>query len=182
MKLEWIKQYQANSGEHHWQNTWMPNKKILQNTKCLDYGMWKGILNARAKVEFNCDTIIGIECNAEHRADCQKLNINSKLYASVDDLPDDTMVDVIFLHGIISLLGKNWTNELEKLFKKVKARTLQIRHGEFKQNEVCSSKNRETNNFNLKNYNLSPTRDELIEFFKENKYNLIHRNKNNLKH
>ena len=47
--------------QRHWDTTWLPSKEIIKNKKCLDVGIWKGILNAKAMKEFNCNTTHGVE-------------------------------------------------------------------------------------------------------------------------
>ena len=162
--------------EHNWYDTWLPTKKFIENKKCLDFGIWKGLLNARARKELNCDTIIGIEWDDQHRLDCKKINKNIKLYKSIEDLEHKIQVDVIFMHGVICLLGQNWTSTLEKLLQKVSSEILHIRHKEFTHNEHCSGVGREANSYNLNDYNFSPSKQELINFLEAHNYNNIYFN------
>jgi hypothetical protein len=149
----------------HWESTWVPSKDILQNTTCADFGIWKGILNAKARKEFNCNTTIGIESDPTHFHDCIKFNPGTVLYKSIDQIKNHTKVDVIFMHGIICLLGDRWYPDCEKLCKKIDANIIHIRHREFGINTHVNGVLRETNTQNLENYNKSPSRKTVIEFF-----------------
>ena len=72
-----------NECKHHWQKSWLENKHLLKNKTCLDVGIWKGVLNAKARKYLNCNTIIGIEPYLSHVKMCQKLNPGIMLYLSL---------------------------------------------------------------------------------------------------
>jgi len=167
-----------NACKHHWQKSWLENKHLLQNKTCLDVGIWKGVLNAKARKYLNCNTIIGIEPYLSHVKMCQKLNPGIMLYNTVDDLPHEQKVDVILLQGIICLM-LYWRDDLTQLFEKVKAKTLLVRHEDY-YNYQCSGEKRETNIHNLKNFTHSPTHKQLIFFLAQHNYKLITKKEDNL--
>jgi hypothetical protein len=156
----------------HWEPTWKKYQYVLENKNCIDIGIWKGVLNAMAKKEFNCNTIIGVEPNKEHQNDCKKFYPSIELYNTIKDIPNDINVDLILMHGVICLMGDAWQEELQLLFKKVNAKFLHIRHRNFIKNTKVGNKNREYNIHNLKNYNSSPSKNMLITFLKKYKYEL----------
>ena len=164
------------SCQRHWNTTWLPSKEILQNKKCLDVGIWKGILNAKARKEFKCITTHGVEPDQEHRLDCKKFNPHINLYESINDLPSDLHVDIIFLHAVICLMGELWESELETLLKKVKSNILHVRHKDYNDNDIVIGVGRETNNYNIKNYKQSPSQKKLLGFLQEKNYKLLSQN------
>jgi len=159
--------------QRHWDTTWLPSKEIIKNKKCLDVGIWKGILNAKAMKEFNCNTTHGVEPDQEHRLDCKRFNPHTEVYESINDLPSDLHVDIIFLHAVICLMGNFWKSELEELFKKVKANILHIRHKDHNDDEIVTGVGRDNNNYNITNYEESPSSKKLIDFLQERKYKLL---------
>ena len=158
--------------QEKWESTWVPSKQLLQNTICADFGMWKGILNAKAKKEFNCKTIIGIESDPIHFEDCIKFNPGIILYKSIDQMKEHIKVDVIFMHGILCMLGDKWSADCKKLCEKIDADVIHVRHREFEKNTPCQGTGRETNTQNLINFNKSPSRKTVIDFFTQINFNL----------
>ena len=158
--------------EFHWQETWLPSTAFLQNKNCVDIGIWKGILNAKAKKYMNCVTNIGIEPDTSHRLDCQKLNPGIKLYTTIDDVQENIITDVILLHGVICLMGEKWQSELNQILKKISCNSIHVRHTENFEKGMLGQ-NRETNRYNLKNYTHSPTVTKLIDFFEKHNYTLL---------
>jgi hypothetical protein len=166
------------SVKRHWESTWIASKHLLQNTTCADFGIWKGILNSKARKEFNCDTVIGIEPDPIHLRDCAKFNPGTVLYKSIDQIKEHTKVDVLFMHGVICLLGDEWTSDCKKLCEKIDADIIHIRHKDFERNTPVSGVGnptyvgRETNPLNLENYNKSPSSKAVIDFFTKLNYKL----------
>ena len=150
-----------------WNKTWKPNPEFWRNKTCIDIGIWKGHLNARALKEYNCKTIIGVEPFEEHRVDCERVCPNTKLYNQIEDLPENISVDIIIMHGLIKLLGKYWKEQVSLLLSKVNARFIHVRHG-VKNN--FTGLDRETNIYDLKNYDDMPSQEELVLFFKSKNY------------
>ena len=161
--------------DHHWESTWIPYRDFFENKTCVDIGMWKGILNARAKKDFNCNTTIGVEPNGIHLSDCGKMNPYTKLYTSIEQLPHMIDADVVLLHGVICLMGTHWTHELENLLLKVHCRYIHIRHqgGDIFNNAKPTGTKRETNRYNLDSYKDNPTSEDIIKFLGAKGFNLI---------
>ena len=160
-----------------WQTAWIPYSNFFTDKTCIDIGIWKGILPARAKKEFNLTTEIGVEPNETHRIDCKKLNLSTKLYAHIEDLPDMIKTDIVLLHGVICLMGTHWRRELENLFSKVNCEHVHVRHQDgdlFRSGRPNIIENeRETNRYNLSSYKDSPVSNDLIDFFNDKRFDLI---------
>ena len=52
--LDNLAQFQA-SCDSHWESTWIPYRDFFENKTCVDIGIWKGILNAKANKYFFAD-------------------------------------------------------------------------------------------------------------------------------
>ena len=70
-------------------------------------------------------------------------------------------------------MGNFWKSELEELFKKVKANILHIRHKDHNDDEIVTGVGRDNNNYNITNYEESPSSKKLIDFLQERKYKLL---------
>jgi hypothetical protein len=164
------------SCRHHWKDTWMDYQNLFEGKTCVDIGIWKGLLNARAEKQFNCKTKIGVEPNLTNRTDCKKLNPYTELYPTIEDLPDTIDTDILLLHGVICLMGTHWIQEMENLLPKVNCKHIHIRHLKtyaISHGEVCTEKDdRQGNRYNLKSYKESPTTNEIIEFLSKKNFNL----------
>lgn len=171
--LDNLAQFQA-SCDSHWESTWMPYRDFFENKTCVDIGIWKGILNAKANKDFNCKTTIGVEPNEVHLLDCGKMNPSTKLYTSIEELPHMIDTDVVLLHGVICLMGTHWTHELENLLSKVNCKYIHIRHLREKFNSVIpTGTKRETNRYNLHSYKDNPTSDDIIKFLSAKEFDLM---------
>jgi len=161
--------------ERHWETTWVHDRDFFQDKTCIDIGMWKGILTARAKKEFNLTTDIGVEPNQTHRIDCKKLNLSTKLYAHIEDLPDMIKTDIVLLHGVICLMGTHWRQELENLFSKVNCKHVHIRHrdGDAFKNVRPTGIGRETNRYDNPPNKNNPTSDTVINFLSKKGFYLL---------
>ena len=161
--------------DHHWESTWIPYKDFFENKSCVDIGIWKGILNAKAKKDFNCKTTIGVEPNEIHLSDCEKINPSTKLYADIEHLPNMINTDIVLLHGVICLMGRHWIHELENLLLKVNCRYIHVRHqgGDIFNNAIPTGTKRETNRYNLTSYKDNPTSDDIIKFLSPKGFDLM---------
>ena len=170
--------YQKHWGQvkEKWIDAWLPTKKYLENKTCVDIGIWKGVLNAKAKIEFNTDTVIGVEPFEEHREICKKYLPECVLYESIDDLPEKTTTDVILLHGIICLLDVHWKEDLGKIFQKIKANTVHIRN--LDAYKPCTGKDRETNLYKITDYANAPDNKTVIAECQKYGYNVVYKQEN----
>lgn len=158
--------------KNHWHDTWVPTKNLLQNKKCLDVGIWKGILNYSAHKIYNCETIIGVEPFDEHSDYCSKILPDCKIYKLIEDIPFDIRVDVTFLHGVICLMGAHWKTNLNNLFSRVNSDILHIRHDDTLRE--CNGIDRETNLYDLPDYSQSPSCNQLKNYLESSQnYKLI---------
>lgn len=169
---------------HHWKDTWMDYQNLFEGRTCVDIGIWKGLLNAKAEKQLNFKTEIGVEPSSTHRADCKKINPHTKLYPSIDDLPDDIFTDIILLHGVIYQMGTQWIQEMETLLSKVNCKHIHIRHhtnnDSYDEVNIKDIDGRELHKYNWNNYmDTSPTIDEIVEFFNKKNYSLIDRKDTN---
>lgn len=180
--LDNLAQFQA-SCDSHWESTWIPYRDFFENKTCVDIGIWKGILNAKANKYFNCKTTIGVEPNEVHLLDCGKMNPSTKLYTSIEELPHMIDTDVVLLHGVICLMGTHWTHELENLLSKVNCKYIHIRHlrGKFVGDDELGTK-RETNRYNLHSYKDNPTSDDIIKFLSAKEFDLMDQKNVKIKH
>tara|TARA_B100001175_G_C19474978_1_gene623814 strand:- start:955 stop:1473 length:519 start_codon:yes stop_codon:yes gene_type:complete len=153
----------------------MPYRDFFENKSCVDVGMWKGILNAKAKKDFNCNTTIGVEPNGTHLSDCGKINPYTKLYTSIEQLPHMINTDIVLLHGVICLMGIHWIHELENLLIKVNCKYIHIRHqgGDIFNNAIPTGTKRETNRYNLNSYKDNPVSDDIIKFLNAKEFDLM---------
>ena len=167
---------------HHWQSTWADYQNLFEGKTCVDIGIWKGLLNAKAEKQLNCKTKIGVEPSFTHRADCKKINPHTKLYPSIDDLPDGIFTDIILLHGVIWLMD-NWTQEIKTLLSKVNCKHVHIRspnHDTYptKTEKMITDDYRNFTKKKMKYYN-GPTINDIVEFFSTENYSVIDRKETN---
>jgi len=171
------------SCRHHWQETWIDYQNLFEDKTCVDIGIWKGLLNARAKKQFNCQTKIGVEPNSIHRADCKKLNPHTKLYPSIEELPDTIDTDILILHGVIRLMGTRWIQEMGILLSKVNCKYIHIRYsnpdGSYAEKIVKNIDGREFNKYNMDSYEKSPTTNDIIKFLNTVNFSLINQKDTN---
>lgn len=169
--------------EHHWQETWVINKNLFEGKTCVDIGIWKGLLNAKAESQLNCKTKIGVEPNSTHRADCKRINPNIELYSSIEDLPENIDTDILTLHGVIYLMGTQWIQEMETLLSRVNCKHIHIRtitnNGSYEgDNKIIDG--REISKYNMKNYvDTCATINDIVEFLNKKNYSLIDRRDTN---
>lgn len=171
-------QFMWKSCKHHWEGTWADYQNLFEGRTCLDIGIWKGLLNAMAKKHINCETKIGVEPSIIHRTDCKKFNPHTKLYPSIEELPDNIYTDIILLHGVIWLMGTDWTQEMKTLLSKVSCKHVHIRnpnHDRSYAEKIDKNvDNRFFNNHNMEYYK-GPTINDIVEFFDTENYKLIDR-------
>ena len=158
----------------HWENTWLPDREFFQDKTCVDIGMWKGLLNARAKKEFNLATNIGVEPDEMHRLACKKLNLSTTLYANIEDLPDMIKTDIVLLHGVFSVMGKHWRQELENLFSKINCKHVHIRLNGYSSRHIRpTGTGRQTSRYALTSYKDTATSDMVIDFLSKKGFDLL---------
>ena len=71
------------SMDNHWQNTYLFNKDILENKKCVDVGIWYGVSNAYAAESFNLKTTHGIDPNKNFTDICSQILPGIKVYETI---------------------------------------------------------------------------------------------------
>ena len=172
--------YMWESCKHHWQETWADHKNLFEGKTCVDIGIWKGLLNAKAEQQLNCKTKIGVEPDSTHRADCKKINPHIELYSSIKDLPVKIDADILILHGVIYLMGTQWTHEMETLLSRVNCKHIHIRN--FTNNGSYEGENKKNiDGRELSNYNMDqcPTINDIVEFLNKKNYSLIDRKDTN---
>ena len=166
--------------EHHWQETWIIDKNLFEGKTCIDIGIWKGLLNAKAESQLNCKTKIGVEPDSTHRADCKKINPHIELYSSIKDLPENIDTDILTLHGVIYLMGTQWIQEMETLLSRVNCKHIHIRHMPNNGKNTKKIDGRELTKYNTNEYNdTCPTNNDIVEFLNKKNYSLIDRKETN---
>lgn len=177
--------YMWESCKHHWQETWADHKNLFEGKTCVDIGIWKGLLNAKAEKQLNCKTMIGVEPDSTHRADCKKINPHIKLYSSIEELPENIDTDILILHGVICLMGTQWIQEMETLLSRVNCKHIHIRNitnnGSYSyEGNEKNIDGRELSKYNMKNYmEKCPTINDIVEFLNKKNYSLIDRKDTN---
>jgi hypothetical protein len=168
------------SCKHHWQETWVDYKNLFEGKTCVDIGIWKGLLNAKAEKQLNCKTKIGVEPDSTHRADCKKINPHIELYSSIKDLPENIDTDILILHGVIYQMATQWIQEMETLLSRVDCKHIHIRN--ITNNESYEGENiknidgRELSKYNIDTF---PTVNDIVEFLNKKNYSLIDRKDTN---
>ncbi len=163
------------SMDNHWQNTYLFNKDILENKKCVDVGIWYGVSNAYAAESFNLKTTHGIDPNKNFIDICSQILPGIKVYETIDDLDEVVNTDVLFMLGLIPFFGKQWKEHLNKIFEKINAKYIILRHQTFADptQKFHAMDKKEYNVLGLTDYSESANVDDVVWFLQENHWRLI---------
>jgi hypothetical protein len=162
--------------KRHWETTYTFNEAILYNKKCVDIGIWHGICNAYALKKLKLQTTHGFEPNKDFRDICSKLLPETKLYSTIDDLTDTINTDIIFMLGLIPMLGTEWKEQLDNILQKITANYIIIRHQTYvdsKEFKDLDGRGREYNVLGVTNYNQSAKIEDVIQYLQEKQWKLI---------
>ena len=162
--------------KRHWETTYTFNEDILYNKKCVDIGIWHGICNAYALKKLKLQTTHGFEPNKDFRDICSKLLPETKLYSTIDDLTDAINTDIIFMLGLIPMLGTEWKEQLDNILQKITANYIIIRHQTYVDSEEfkdLNGRSREYNVLGVTNYNQSAKIEDVIQYLQEKQWKLI---------
>jgi len=169
--------------DRHWETTYMFNKDILENKKCVDVGIWYGLCNAYALEKLNLQTTHGIDPNKDFIDICSKLLPDTKLYSTIDDVNETIDTDIIFMLGLIPFFGNKWKEHLNNIFQKINAKYLIMRHQTYTDptEKFTNIDKKEYNILGLTDYSQTANVDDVVWFLQENQWRLIKTNKLNPK-
>ena len=98
---------------------------------CVDVGIWYGVSIDYAAESFNIQTPHGIYPYKNFTYICSQILPGIKVYETIDDLDEVVNTDVLFMLGLIPFFGKQWKDHLNKIFEKINAKYIILRHQTF---------------------------------------------------